>query len=259
MMARLAATKEQRVTSRESSGFLPRREDFGPHLARKSPGDWAHIAFFGAIGWPWLVRSLSGGSQAVRRALLARLALPPHALPNLGSWKADAGFLSMIADEILAKKPQTVVEFGAGASSLIAARALKINGSGSLTSFDQHRDYAEGVKTWLADFGLAADINHAPLKQKCDGWPGRWYDHGPLPEHIDLLLVDGPPWAVHPYVRGAADSLFARISPGGAVMMDDGARPGERVVAARWRRRWPDFEFNLVNGGTKGTLVGRRR
>lgn len=122
-MARLAATKEQRVTSRESSGFLPRREDFGPHLARKSPGDWAHIAFFGAIGWPWLVRSLSGGSQAVRRALLARLALPPHALPNLGSWKADAGFLSMIADEILAKKPQTVVEFGAGASRLIAARA----------------------------------------------------------------------------------------------------------------------------------------
>lgn len=247
------------MTSREATGFLPRREDLSQHLAKRSASDWAHILFFGAIGWPWLLRSLSGGTREARRALLARLDLPPDALPNLGSWKADAGFLSLVADEIIQKKPQNVVEFGAGASSLIAARALKINGDGVLTSFDQHRDYAEGVKTWLAEFGLAADVRHAPLKRKCNGWPGRWYDHGPLPERIDLLLIDGPPWAVHPYVRGAADSLFARIAPGGAVMMDDGARPGERIVAARWRKCWPEFDFDLVNCGAKGTLVGRRR
>lgn len=247
------------MTSRNATGFLPRQEEAVPQRARKSPSDWAHIAFFGAIGWPWLLRSLSGGSAAARSALLERLGLPPEALPNLGSWKADAGFLSLIAGEILERRPQTVVEFGAGASSLIAARALQLNGSGTLTSFDQHRDFAESVKTWLADFGLAADVRHAPLQRTCDGWPGRWYEHGPLPERIDLLLIDGPPWVVHPYVRGAADSLFARIAPGGAVMMDDGARPGERVVAARWRRRWPDFDFRLVNGGVKGTLIGRRR
>ena len=33
---------------------------------------------------------------------------------------------------------------------------------------------------------------------------------------------------------------------------------GERVIAARWRRRWPNFRFELVNRGTKGTLIGTR-
>jgi hypothetical protein len=42
-------------------------------------------------------------------------------------------------------------------------------------------------------------------------------------------------------------------------MLDDAARPGERLVARRWRKRWPDFDFKLVNAGTKGTLIGRRR
>ena len=75
---------------------------------------------------------------------------------------------------------------------------------------------------------------------------------------LDLLLIDGPPWTIHPYVRGAAETLFDRLPVGGVVMLDDGARPGERVVAQRWRKRWPNFRFDLVNRGTKGTLIGQR-
>jgi hypothetical protein len=40
------------------------------------------------------------------------------------------------------------------------------------------------------------------------------------------------------------------------VLLDDAARPGERVVAARWRRDWPNFRFTLLPGA-KGT-PGRR-
>ena len=42
-------------------------------------------------------------------------------------------------------------------------------------------------------------------------------------------------------------------------MLDDAARPGERIVARRWRRQWPDFSFKLCHPGSKGTLVGTRR
>ena len=79
-----------------------------------------------------------------------------------------------------------------------------------------------------------------------------------LPERIDLLIIDGPPWAIHPFVRGAAETLFDRIPVGGTVLLDDAARPGERVVARRWRKRWPGFRFELDTRGTKGTLVGVR-
>jgi hypothetical protein len=41
-------------------------------------------------------------------------------------------------------------------------------------------------------------------------------------------------------------------------MLDDGARPGERFVARRWRRMRPDFAFELAKTGTKGTLIGRK-
>ena len=54
-------------------------------------------------------------------------------------------------------------------------------------------------------------------------------------------------------------ALFERIAPGGVIMLDDAARPGERLVARRWRKEWPDFDFRLLKSGTKGTLVGRRR
>jgi predicted O-methyltransferase YrrM len=191
--------------------------------------------------------------------LLARLDLPPHALPNLGSWKADTGLLTRLADHIETARPRTVVEFGTGASTLIVAQALKLAGGGNFTSFEQHPEFVAATRDWLSEHGLEADLRAVPLRPSPGGWPGLWYDHGDLPAAIDLLIIDGPPWTIHPFTRGAASTLFGRIAPGGTVMLDDAARPGERLIARRWRREWPDFDFRLLTGGTKGTLVGTRR
>lgn len=245
------------MTSREITSLLP-LAIHSTHWQR-SGTDWAHVLAFGAIGWPWLLKSLHGGSRAEKRALIERLGLAPDALPNLGSWKADTGLLTLLADHVLVARPQTVVELGAGATSLVLARCLQMNGGGHLISFDQHGDFVAATGQWLADNGLPSDLRTAPLGPPPGDWPGLWYQLAGLPDRIDLLVIDGPPWTIHPYVRGAAESLFDRITPGGVVMLDDGARPGERVVAARWRRRWPDFDFRLENGGTKGTLIGVRR
>lgn len=247
------------MTSREMTSLLPLADDGAwPADAKRSFSDVAHVIVFGVIGWPWLVRSLYGGTQEAKRKLIERLDLAPDALPYLGSWKADTGFLHLIVDTIEAKRPQTVVEFGAGATSLIIARALQRNGGGTQISCDQHSGFVTATRQWLHDNGVEADLRATPFKTAPNGWPGVWYDHGPLPAEIDLLLIDGPPWAIHPYVRGAADSLFDRITIGGTVLLDDAARPGERVIARKWKKRWPNFEFKLVHAGTKGTLIGTR-
>ncbi|MEC3909960.1 class I SAM-dependent methyltransferase [Sphingobium sp. CR2-8] len=248
------------MTSRDMTGFLSLTEahDTPSGLPRRL-SDLAWRIGFGAIGWPWLLASLSGGRPADKRALLDELRLPHDALPHLGSWKADVGFLRHIVREIARLRPTHVVELGAGASSLIAARALQLHGDGRLHSFDQHGGFVDATRQWLADHALDVDIRHAPLTQESADWPGRWYAIDHLPDQIDLLIIDGPPWSVHPLVRGAADSLFARLSPNGVVLLDDAARPGERLVARRWRKRWPHIDFRLVKDGTKGTLVGRRR
>lgn len=246
------------MTSREATSLLPRAEGtkvIGSH--KRSWLDWAAVLGIGAVQWPWLLRSLDGGSEKARHALLDSLDLPRDALPALGSWKADVGLLKLVSAHIATNRPETMVEFGAGASTLIAARALQRNGGGRLFSFEQHEDFVEATRAWLADYGLEADIRAAPLAPS-GRWPGLWYQHGPLPERIDLLLIDGPPWTIHPMTRGAAESLFDRIPVGGTVMLDDAARPGERLVARRWRKHWPNFEFRRAKSGSKGTLVGTR-
>lgn len=248
------------MTSRETTGLLPRG---GSAHVVGAPGrswkDWAALLAIGAIQWPWLLRSLHGGSLREKHALLDRLSLPHDALPNLGSWKADTGLLALVVDHILAARPKLVVEFGTGASTLIVARALQIAGGGTLISFDQHGEFVDATRQWLAAHGLSADLRAAPLRPSPGGWPGLWYDTGPLPDGIDFLLVDGPPWTIHPFTRGAASTLFEQIAAGGTIMLDDAARPGERLVARRWRREWPDFHFRFVSSGAKGTLIGTRQ
>ena len=114
------------MTTREATCLLARStgadvmDDYARSLSER-----AAVIAFGAIQWPWLLRSLHGGKLADKHALLDRLDLPYDALPYLGSWKADTGLLTLLVDHILEHKPRLVVEFGTGASTLVMARAMQ--------------------------------------------------------------------------------------------------------------------------------------
>jgi predicted O-methyltransferase YrrM len=226
--------------------------------ARLMIAHWLLIGTFGALTWPWLLRSLGGGGAASRARLLGLIDLADEALPSLGSWRADAGLLTIIARHIAEARPRTIVEFGGGLTTLVAARAQQRAGGGRLLSFDAEDQFAAATRALLTEHALEGEVRTAPLVPAPGGWPGRWYAHGPLPETIDMLIVDGPPWSVHPRGRGAAATLFDRLSPGGVVILDDAARPGERLVARQWRQERPDFDFRFVPGPA-GTLIGTRR
>jgi predicted O-methyltransferase YrrM len=243
------------MTSREVTPFWARADE----SIALSITDKAMVCLYATIQWPWLLKSLGGGRRSEKAALLERLRLPQDALPNLGSWKADTMFLAHIVDAIERLRPHFVVELGCGASSLVIGRALQLNGGGQLVSNDQHARFVAETRAWLTDHGISADIRHAPLGPPPTGWPGHWYQLDRLPAEIDMLVIDGPPWAIHPFVRGAAERLFSRLTSSAIVLLDDAARPGERIVARRWRRRWPGMAFHLDHRGTKGTLIGRNR
>ncbi len=241
------------MTSREKTAFLALDDG----AASRPFSEKLFTVAWGAIQWPWLARSLWGGRLADKLALLDRLSLPHDALPHLGSWKADTWFLWRIVEAIEKLRPREVVELGCGASTLVLAKALELNGGGHLTSYDQHPDFVEATGRWLETHGLGATMRHAPIVEDPSSWSHSWYELSGLPAEIDLLVIDGPPWTLNPFVRGRAETLFDRVRPGGVVLLDDAARPGERVVAARWKREWPDFSFMLLPGA-KGTLVGER-
>lgn len=246
------------MTTKSLTGLFAKPVDTGP-AARCTRSERLFQIAFGAVQWPWLLRSLYGGTQAEKQALLARIGLAPDALPHLGSWKADTYLLHRILDVIDEARPATVVELGSGATSLVIAKGLALHGGGALHSYDSHAPFVTAMDDWLAEHGLKAAFRHAPLVQRDVRWPGLWYGLTEVPGSIDLLVIDGPPWAVHPFARGMAERLFPLIAPGGTIMLDDAARPGERYVARRWRKAWPDFDFRYEGAGTKGLLVGTRR
>ncbi len=241
------------MTSREKTALL----SLDDNVPSRPFSEKLFTVAWGAIQWPWLARSLWGGKLADKHALLDRLGLPHDALPHLGSWKADTYFLWRIVGAIEKLRPREVVELGSGASTLVVAKALQLNGGGRLTSLDQHADFVEATAQWLAGHNLHPVVRHAPLAEDPSHWASHWYDLPSLPPEIDLLVIDGPPWTVNPFVRGRPEVLYDRNVPGGMVLLDDAARPGERVVAQRWRRDWPNFRFTLLPGA-KGTLVGER-
>ena len=156
------------MTTRQATTLLPRVGDtsvIGRLAARIA--DWAAVLAFGAIQWPWLVRSLRGGRLADKHALLDRLGLPHDALPHLGSWKADTGLLTLVADHIFEHRPKLVVEFGTGASTLILARALQLAGGGAADQLRpacrfRRRDPATGSPITAS----SADLRAVPLRPR---------------------------------------------------------------------------------------------
>lgn len=205
-------------------------------------------------------RDAQAARAAARRELLALVRLTDAQVPPDGGWVAGADFLLLLARQVLEQKPKLVVEFGSGVSSVIIARCLQLNGGGRLLSFDHDPGFAELTRRRLARAGVAGEVQAAPLRHGHDGYGGSWYGHGELPDGIELLVIDGPPaWREEQAEsRGsAAPAAFAKLAPNGVVLLDDAARPGERRVAARWRREFPDIRFGDAVT-QKGVLIGVR-
>lgn len=197
---------------------------------------------------------------ASRRELLSLVKLTDAQVPPDGGWVAGADFLLLLARQVLSQKPELVVEFGSGVSSVVIGRCLQLNGRGRLLSFDHDEGFAELTRRRLRRAGVPGEVRAAPLRPGIAGYGGSWYGHGELPDGIDLLVIDGPPaWREEQAEsRGsAAPAAFDKLAPGGVILLDDAARPGEQRVAARWQREFAQISFGAAET-QKGVLIGRR-
>jgi predicted O-methyltransferase YrrM len=195
---------------------------------------------------------------AIRDTLDGRIALP-----STRDWAASADLLRELITVVLAKRPRVVVETGSGTSTVIIAACLQRLGAGHLWSLEHLPKFAGETRAMLAARGLSewATVVDAPLVdvQLGEGtWS--WYDLTGFPsaDPIEVLFVDGPPGDTGPLARyPAMPMLLDRLAPGAAILVDDGARPDERAMIARWRAETPTLDerqLALEKGGTLLTL-----
>lgn len=204
-------------------------------------------------------RARAAQLAAVRKRLAGLLEWPEHGLPSTGGWAGTPDFLLLLAETVCERRPQVVVEFGSGASTIVIARAMQLNGGGRLVSYDHHPGFAETTRRRLSALKLPAEVHAVELVPGAAGYSGRFYATEGLPERIDIAVIDGPPaWLEAGTRGGAGPAVFPNVVPGGLVLLDDAKRAGERENARRWAADFPEIEFRMAETD-KGVLVGEKR
>lgn len=176
-------------------------------------------------------------------------------LPPLRGWATSPDVLLRLHAHIMSTRPQVIIEFGSGASTLVIADALRQNGVGKLISIEHSDHYgaqtlvtlqAESLEGWV-DLRIgdleAWEGEHLNLRDAEK--PSRWYPVSLLEgvENVDLLWVDGPPGATCLYSRyPALPALADKLSPNAEVWMDDTIRQEEKDICERWAE---DHGFEL--------------
>lgn len=194
---------------------------------------------------------------------LQRRLLPKTQLPPLRGWASSPDVLLHLHTHIMETKPQVVVEFGSGASTLVIADALRQNNEGKLFSIEHSDRY--GAQTLLqlkqnslinwVDLRIAGLVpweeNH--LNPEDAITPSLWYPTSLLADinNIDLVWVDGPPGNTCPYSRyPALPALSNQLSENTEVWMDDTIRQVEKDICVDWSEKYGfDLEYIVLEKG----------
>jgi predicted O-methyltransferase YrrM len=168
-------------------------------------------------------------------------------MPLTGGWAIDPSSMVVLLDLIEQQRPDLVVEFGSGTSTVWIALTLERLGKGKLVSIEHDDAYANETRVALDrhDVGDHVDLRLAKLGPLgIDDHETPWYDTAVLAdiETVDMLLVDGPPQQTGAMARyPAVPVLFDRMPTGALVLVDDAKRPDESAMIERWIEDHPDL------------------
>ncbi len=184
-------------------------------------------------------------------------------LPPLTGWSAEPGLVALLQSIVIREKPLNVVELGSGVSTIVLGYALR-NVGGSVTSLDHDEKYAAKTATEIERHGLqdVAVVRHEPLGAVSVGdreW--RWYRdaRSDLRQPIDLLVVDGPPFATGTMARYPALPFFYEMLADDAfVVLHDLYRIDEQRIVREWMEKYPDFEASYVETPKRIAVLRRR-
>lgn len=148
----------------------------------------------------------------------------------------DPPTLSYLWDRLSHDRPKTVVEYGAGVSTLVLAKGLATLGAGRLVTLEQNEDVASEVRSLLASHGLDGWVRMlwAPVR------PGKgcWVDSDMFQDAleagtIDWIVIDGP--AGPDGIRdGTLPWLLPYVTNPGRWFLDDAWRTSELGALSQW-------------------------
>lgn len=194
-------------------------------------------------------------------------------MPPLRGWAASPDVLRLLVQHIDRLRPELIVEFGSGASSVWLGYALRRAGGGRHVAIEHDARYAELSRELATAHGLTdvVEIRHAPLvgiesttvTVEGAGAPtaDRWYDPDALADldGIGLVFIDGPPQDTGLQARyPALPAVLERCTEDVVIVLDDADRADERAVGERWLAEYPELR-RTEEAAEKGAHVFSRK
>ncbi len=164
-------------------------------------------------------------------------------LGPLDDWAISAQTADLLAGLVEHLGARSVLEFGAGRSSVVLAATLQAIGRGRLTSIEHQPRYAElawqqmtqfpSVDARLVKAGLAMRFSKHGLLRYYTGIAEALRTRGPF----DFVFIDGPPGHLGRDATLLAAAPF--LAADAVVLLDDATRPQEQTAVRRWERALP--------------------
>lgn len=186
---------------------------------------------------------------------------PRIPLPNTRQGAASPDLLSIIFQKIILNDPKTIVEFGAGVSTLFIGHLIKERKlGGKIHAVDHSEEYFKIIEDNVANTGLSDEVRlyYCPLKKhNIKGKEWLWYDISNLTvPSIDLLIIDGPPGVLQEKVRyPAVPVLIDRLADGALIIVDDYKRYDDAAMVKDWLVEIPQLKLIAELNTEKGTAI----
>ena len=193
--------------------------------------------------------------------------------PPFRGWALSPDLALVLRDYIIAYKPNKIIEFGCGASTVVLAKALRDAGKGSLVSIENSNFHAAKTQKILDENFLSSWVeiivseiidNDSISFNSKENVKFKWYDaevlkkEGVLNYNYDLVLVDGPPGAICKNSRyPALPFLINNLSDNAVIYLDDARREDEREISEKWSSSY-SFNNTFLNLDKGASLFERR-
>jgi predicted O-methyltransferase YrrM len=164
--------------------------------------------------------------------------------------RASLGFKLManITNDIVINNKKSILEFGAGISTIIIARLIKLNSLDStIVTIDESAEWILIVKKLLKDEGLENVVTfiHAPTVKSIEMDRSFEYEGSIVTKELaikkfDLVLIDGPiGWSSKKrYSRVSNIKYFINnLEDNFTIFVDDANRKGERYLVQQLREK----------------------
>jgi predicted O-methyltransferase YrrM len=180
----------------------------------------------------------------------------------VGDGALDGESLDMLQKLVQQVKPQSLLEFGSGSSTIALGWMLKeLHGDNKLRliSVEQDQHWAEIARERIAKHGLQDTIAliHAPLSAGPDGKAAECYtlndnDLAAIANlQPEMCLIDGPAYRAGQSRNQVLGMVIDQLADNATILLDDVFRDPELSITARWDQR-PDIDVIGVWPTSKG-------